>query len=225
MKLSEFKLKTWRAGMSQQGGLDSFSNYGGPTDEPWADYVVLISRSRDSEILDESNFEVALERLGGESKDVVVANFGHWGCGWFELILVNPKSPKIKKAFEIYQALESYPVLDDGDYFDRESESYSDYAESSKKDLAEALSKHFKVKYSPKLVQIAYEAQMEDQYQGGEDSCLNIYTVREPDYREVYELYNALSGIKYSYEKSKLFKTLFERVEKKMTELKTQKAG
>jgi hypothetical protein len=71
----------------------------------------------------ESNFESALEMLGGESKSVRVDRFGHWACGWFELILVNPKNEaKLTKAYEIRKLLDEYPVLDDTDYYERENE-------------------------------------------------------------------------------------------------------
>ena len=223
MTLAEFKLNTWRNSMAK-GGMDSFSNYAGPKDEFWADFVILVSQNRDSEILDQSNFQCALEQLGGESKDVVVGHFGHWACGWFELLLVNPKSKKIKKAYEIHKSLQNYPVLDESDFSDRENENYSDFARATKKDLAKAISKWFEVKNSPQLVRIAYDAQMSDQYRGGEYSCLDIYECREPNHREVSDLYRALADIEHGFSKSKLYNTLLERVEKRMNELAKKKA-
>ena len=85
-----------------------------------ADYLVFLSRSRDSGILDESNWEVALRELGGESDDVQIHRFGHWACGWFEIILINPNSDKIDEAQELADSLESYPILDESDFSQRE---------------------------------------------------------------------------------------------------------
>lgn len=79
--------------------------------------VIPCSRNRDSGALDESNFRVALESLGGESDDVQVHRFGHWACGWFEIIIVNPaRENAVDKAEGIEAALANYPVLSDEDY-------------------------------------------------------------------------------------------------------------
>lgn len=75
--------------------------------------VVPVIQTRDSETLERSNFEVALQWLGGESETVEVHRFGHWGPGWFEIIIVDPKSPQYNIAEEIEAALAYYPVLDD----------------------------------------------------------------------------------------------------------------
>ena len=78
------------------------------------DWHVAGFRSRDSSILENCNFAEALEMLGGESPNVQVHRFGHWGCGWFELILADPS--KVAKVTEILASLESYPVLNESRY-------------------------------------------------------------------------------------------------------------
>lgn len=83
-------------------------------------FVAPVSRSRESGTLEKSNFEVALNRLGGESDDVEVHRFGHWGPGWFEIILVRPGTEAQRIAEEIATALADYPVLDDDDLSRRE---------------------------------------------------------------------------------------------------------
>jgi len=62
------------------------------------DWLVLIGRNRDSECLVNSNFDCALAQLGGESDHVEVHNFGHWACGWLEIIIVKPDRPEAKIA-------------------------------------------------------------------------------------------------------------------------------
>lgn len=89
--------------------------------------VLPVSRNRDSGPFDESNFQSALARLGGESRTVEVHRFGHWANGWFEVILVNPKSKKASIAADIESDLERYPILDDSDYSERE---FSEYLEA-----------------------------------------------------------------------------------------------
>ena len=84
--------------------------------------VVRVSRNRDSDCIAESNFHSFLEGLGGESDDVEVHRFGHWGPGWYEIIIINPKASAIVAlAQEMEDALEDYPVLDEQDLSERES--------------------------------------------------------------------------------------------------------
>jgi hypothetical protein len=97
-------------------GFDSHLPLAGRED--WL--IVPVSRNRDSGMLDESNFEAALEILGGESDDVEVHRFGHWGPGWYEIIIVRPGSKAEKEAEEIEAALANYPVLNDEDHSQRE---------------------------------------------------------------------------------------------------------
>ena len=87
------------------------------------DWLVLgVSRTRDSEALTESNFESATKTLGGEGENVEIYRFGHWGPGWFEIIIIRPGSKEADVGEEIEGALADYPVPDDEDYSQRESE-------------------------------------------------------------------------------------------------------
>ena len=54
-------MRTWNPNPS---GYDSLANFLGEV--PSKDLLVLMSRNRDSDLLTESNWEIALERLGGE---------------------------------------------------------------------------------------------------------------------------------------------------------------
>ena len=95
---------------------------GCPEQQDWC--VVPCGRNRDSDCLTESNFHVALTRLeaAGDTADVDVKRFGHWACGWFEIILVCPDSPAYLEALAIVDGLEQYPVLDENDFSDRKHE-------------------------------------------------------------------------------------------------------
>ena len=85
--------------------------------------VVPVSRNRDSGSLSISNFRTALEMLGGEGGAVEVHRFGHWGPGWFEIILVDPSDRKKMEVLQdIKRSLEDYPVLDEEDLSRREWE-------------------------------------------------------------------------------------------------------
>lgn len=90
-------------------------------------FVLPVMRSPDSGIADESNFDAALRELGGESDTVQVHRFGHWGCGWYELILVHPDRESAGE--EIEASLENYPILDEHDHSEREWATKAEYWE------------------------------------------------------------------------------------------------
>lgn len=94
----------------------------------------------------ESNFAAALDLLGGEGEDVEVHRFGHWGPGWFEIVIVRPGSKSEEVGNDIEARLEDYPLLDDEDHSKREWEEFlsgwSDYGAS---DFRRAVCKNFEI--------------------------------------------------------------------------------
>lgn len=184
--------------MSNSRGLDSFSNYIGDGSD-WV--VVAVGRNRDSEILDESNFHVALEMLGGESETVQVNRYGHWGCGWFELILVDPKDKKaLITAYDIKRALEYNPVLDDSDYCERENEYRESFAEDHELDLSRSICKHLgldELAETDEMLEVAFQLNMECQRYYGDDSCINVYESRTPDTEDWDRVVNCLKQMEY----------------------------
>ena len=91
--------------------------------ETYFDYYVLLSHHRDSGLVEESNFWSALKMLNGESDTVKIIRASHWLCGWVEMILIHESDKEsIDKGNEIEKALENYPILDEDDFYERESE-------------------------------------------------------------------------------------------------------
>ena len=88
--------------------------------ESW--FVFPCARNRDSDSLEESNFHCGLEKLGGEGEDVEVHRFGHWANGWFEIIVIRPKTEAAKSAVKLESKLEDYPLLNEDDYCERRYE-------------------------------------------------------------------------------------------------------
>lgn len=85
--------------------------------------VAPVGQTRDSQSLERANFDATLRCLGGESETVQVHRFGHWGPGWFEIILIDPSdTAKAQTAQEIEDALSDYPVVDDSLYSEYEWE-------------------------------------------------------------------------------------------------------
>ena len=97
-----------------------------PSRQDW--YVVPVTQNRDSPAYEVSNFRVALRMLGGEAEgEVEVHRFGHWACGWFEILLVSPSAVKAEQsACEIERKLENYPLLDEDDVAELEEDSNDD---------------------------------------------------------------------------------------------------
>ena len=136
------RLKTRYEQMTQRGALDSYSNFLG-RDDDYRDWYGVIGRSRDSGLLEKSNFEAALAQLGGESTDVRVERYGHWGVGWVEEIYVRPGSQALAVAEEIAECLEEFPALDDEDFARRaEEESQRIWADMSVRQRAEYFADH-----------------------------------------------------------------------------------
>lgn len=111
------KLANW----SHNGptAVDSRANYMG---DDLSDLLrAPVSRTRDSDLLDESNFATALDLLGGESDTVRVHRFGHWACGWYELLLIDPRDTvAVGIAEKLADRLASYPVLNEDHFSDLE---------------------------------------------------------------------------------------------------------
>jgi hypothetical protein len=83
--------------------------------------VAPVSVTRDSMALERANFDATLRELGGESETVQVHRFGHWGPGWFEIILIDPDDrERVMVAEEIENALADYPIVDESLYSEYE---------------------------------------------------------------------------------------------------------
>lgn len=101
-------------------GFDSLANYMGEI--PDFEWLCVMTRSRDSDCLTESNWRTALNMLGGESDNVRVDRFGHWACGWWESLSVKDGSPAHAIGEGIKDKIDSYPVLDEEDFCELENE-------------------------------------------------------------------------------------------------------
>ena len=100
--------------MMTPSALDSRANYCGSVPED--EWLQLLARTRDSGCLTESNWRMALKRLGGAGEDVQIFRCGHWACGWVEWLAV--KATAIAAAEEIEKKLADYPILDEDDFSD-----------------------------------------------------------------------------------------------------------
>jgi hypothetical protein len=93
-------------------------NYYGESWEGW--WAAPVGRSRDSNILEESNWIVQLERIP-ESETVQVVRESHWAAGWVEWLAIHESDRgALAEAEEVGNKLENYPILDEDHYLELE---------------------------------------------------------------------------------------------------------
>ena len=93
--------------------------------------VCPVIKTRDSRCLERANFDAFLFDLGGEGEFVEIHRFGHWGPGWYEIIIVKPGTPQAKLAAKIAADLEDYPVVDEELWTEYEITAVSEYWETA----------------------------------------------------------------------------------------------
>lgn len=106
-----------------------------------------VMRTRDSDNLTQSNWAAQLARLGGESETVEVRRFGHWGPGWFEVVLIDPTDEtRVCDMESLRHELAQYGVMDEQDYWERENAEYlRSWAKWANRDFIALLKKRFEL--------------------------------------------------------------------------------
>jgi len=122
-----------------------FDAKGAFLDDDRQDWIVApVSQTRDSGPINQSNFASAQSILDDAKAEYEIHRFGHWGPGWFEIILVNPAFETVVE--DIESSLENYPVLDEDDLSQRErelaNECWRNYGES---DFVDAIRHSFEL--------------------------------------------------------------------------------
>lgn len=110
-----------------------------------SEYYIVCGYNRDSHYEDQSNFHVAIKRLGGEHPpDVIVGHFGDWLCGWFKLILVHEKAESaIMVAEQIVEDIKTDMILDWDHYEGLRSEEVDSTLRDVKNDIENDLIKNW----------------------------------------------------------------------------------
>lgn len=95
----------------------------------YSEYYVLYAHHRDSNILDESNYQ-ALRKIFIELSGVIEVTSHHWGVGWVEFIGIHQdEKDTIELGNDYLDRIDDYPVLDDEDLSNREFELAENMAE------------------------------------------------------------------------------------------------
>jgi hypothetical protein len=86
-------------------------------------WVAPVSITRDTEsAVTLSNWRVIQRMANDEGIEFEIRRFGHWGPGWFEIILIEGSEKGEKFAEGIENALASYPLLSEDDHSEMEYE-------------------------------------------------------------------------------------------------------
>jgi len=162
----------------ESDSLDGYNNFIGDDTDYRNWYAAPLGQSRDSEILEQVNFKVGLEMLGGESDTVRVERYGHWACGWIEQVYVKPGSDAFGIAEDIVEQLANYPVLNEAALSEAEFndyiESWSNYYES---DFIKGLVDKFNLSDEAEealdsdKIRDLYESLVDDVYETRSDGC------------------------------------------------------
>jgi hypothetical protein len=105
------------------------ANYAGAS---WPEYYSAgVGQSRDSDALERSNFRCMLSALGGESDTVIVVRESHWAVGWVEWIAIHETDSEALAIADKQKArLDNYPILDESDFSDEETNEANETWES-----------------------------------------------------------------------------------------------
>lgn len=123
-------------------------------------YYILYSMNRDSDHLTISNFETILklfEDIGVKvindydmSSDkhpyVINVRARHWAVGWIDTIMIHEDASSViwDQVESINNSLSDYPILDDDDYYQKESDIINESYESYIKDeFMDIIKKHY----------------------------------------------------------------------------------
>lgn len=100
------------------------------------DYYILYSHNRDSNLIEESNYETIKESLKNDKINFIEIVSSHFLVGWIEQIGIHEDDLiGIEKANDILVSLEGYPIFDEEDFSKRQYEKALEIEQEIKKDL------------------------------------------------------------------------------------------
>jgi len=92
-------------------------------------WVAPVSISRDADLLTQSNWTVVSEEIlrNCYHEESDIHRFGHWACGWYEILLIHPEDKEALQIADKWAAhLADYPVACDEHFSRLEEESAAD---------------------------------------------------------------------------------------------------
>ena len=124
--------------MYKPENLKKWEDKGSYFGEDLSQWYILVARTRDSYLLENSNFESikaylidkGFEICGDveETNTILLASFNHWACGWIESIMIHESNDKaLIISDDIKAKLNDYPIFDEDHYYRGESALQWDY--------------------------------------------------------------------------------------------------
>ena len=113
-------------------GFDSASNYAGPDFSHY--WQAPVAFTRDSDTLATSNWHVVTDSIlkAAHHEETEIHRMGHWGCGWYEILLIHPSdSAALECADEWACTLSNYPVASESHWSELQWETAAEVWESS----------------------------------------------------------------------------------------------
>jgi hypothetical protein len=105
--------------------------------EYFDEYFVLYSQTRDAGLLTQSNWRTIIKYLDERMVVYRIVRFSHWLCGWIETILIHESEKKsVEVGNEITQKLSEYPIFNEDDFSDLESEKAYEMLSEIKNDIS-----------------------------------------------------------------------------------------
>lgn len=89
-------------------------------------YVAPVSQTRDSGALERSNFKACEGMLEAAGLVYELHRFGHWGPGWYEILIIKPSDCARAFLEDLEKRLADYPVLDEDGMSEEEAEEAGD---------------------------------------------------------------------------------------------------
>ena len=154
-------------------------------------FVAPIQIQRDSETLEESNWEVFTSEL---EKDIYQNQFeihrhSHFACGWFEFVLIKPNSEAFKYLEKINEDLDNYPVLDEEHFCNLEHEQImQSIQDNAGYDLRSLMEKdHFLEKFESQFSENQLIEIVQNCYYDGIVEAIEGYVYLEDKFEDIKE--------------------------------------
>jgi hypothetical protein len=111
----------------------------------YSEYYIVCGQHRDSDYVQQSNFIVATQKLGGESEpDVIIARSTHYLVGWVEHLMVHESAEeKLMVATDIVNDIEQCGVLDEDHWYNMKSDDVHTLIAEIKSDIADGNAKYW----------------------------------------------------------------------------------
>lgn len=125
--------------------LEKWQHAGNYLGDTFYEYYLVCGQHRDSDYIQQSNFIIATQRLGGEhDPEVIIARSGHWAVGWVENLMVHESAKdKLDIALQIVNDIEDCVVLDFDHYSELKSDEVYKLIDEIKSDISEGNAKYW----------------------------------------------------------------------------------